>query len=424
MSTAMLKAGLVLLVAVSGVSGHGYMKSPPSRAYLCSETVGLNQNCGIIADAPQDLEGNDGWPSGGPADGTISAAGKDKFSELNVQSSSRWSKFQVAPGPTSFTWQFTKNHNSTGFAYYLTKEGWNADAPLSRAAFDLTPFCTAPGGVPPMTVTHPCTMPQRQGGYHIVLAVWDVADTRTFYNVIDAVFPQVAPPATTETGDAPKHTLPIQRMRVATKKVFRLTLGVDLAFFNKDWLAAILGDALKDYAMSVQVYWTCPGVACSATGCPLSAMAKMQAGCMCSMSYASQQRTASVLATGGTVFDFGVELATGSNEHEVLQALEVLVRSPPAAFEHFQMQAVGTAMSDTVVVEPTTAAPSSESPPAQGAGGASSGDDKYGLPALIISTCLVVLVLILLVVVFFLSSAVKKVEKKVSSVNLAKDVAV
>lgn len=62
--------------------------------------------------------------------------------------------------------------------------------PLTRASFDLTPFCVIDGNMvqPPKQVTHNCTLPERTG-YQLILGVWEVGDTsNSFYNIIDAKF--------------------------------------------------------------------------------------------------------------------------------------------------------------------------------------------------------------------------------------------
>ncbi|HAU4964141.1 TPA: N-acetylglucosamine-binding protein GbpA, partial [Aeromonas hydrophila] len=88
------------------------------------------------------------------------------------------------------SWTFTANHVTRNWRYYLTKQDWNPNQPLTRAAFELTPFCVVDGNMtqPPKQVTHQCNLPQRTG-YQVILGVWEVGDTsNSFYNVIDANF--------------------------------------------------------------------------------------------------------------------------------------------------------------------------------------------------------------------------------------------
>ena len=180
--------GACALLTSACAWSHGYIIKPESRNLLCK--TGGNSACGAIQWEPQSLEASSGFPSGGPADGVIAGAALPQFGELNEQTSSRWNKRPMTAGANQFAWQFTANHASRNWRYYITKAGWNPNQKLSRASFELTPFCTASGnGVqPPMQVTHSCNVPQRSG-YQVILGVWEVADTpNSFYNMVDVMF--------------------------------------------------------------------------------------------------------------------------------------------------------------------------------------------------------------------------------------------
>ena len=199
----MIKTQLAIVAGVAAMSlsvesfSHGYVSQPGSRSYLCK--LGENTNCGAVQYEPQSVEGVDGsprFPIGGPADGTIAAAGSPAWSELNAQTPARWSKNDIAAGTNVFTWQLTANHVARDWRYFITTPDWDQSQPLSRSAFELTPFCEYDGGMvrPPMTVEHACEVPAREG-YQVILAVWDVGDTAaSFYNAIDVNF---------EGGDTP-----------------------------------------------------------------------------------------------------------------------------------------------------------------------------------------------------------------------------
>ncbi len=190
--------GACALLASSSVWSHGYITMPESRNLLCKQ--GGNSACGAIQWEPQSLEAPSGFPAQGPADGVIASAALPQFGELNEQTSSRWTKRSMKAGANNFSWQFTANHASRNWRYYITKTGWNPNQKLSRASFDLTPFCTVNGnGVqPPMQVTHACNVPQR-AGYQVILGVWEVADTpNSFYNMVDVMF--------TDDGTVPEWT--------------------------------------------------------------------------------------------------------------------------------------------------------------------------------------------------------------------------
>lgn len=183
------------LFTSGAVLAHGYASDPPGRSILCK--LGSNGQCGAIQWEPQSLEGPSGFPQGGPPDGRIASAGHAHFGELDIQTSDRWTKRDVQAGPFSFTWTFTANHVTRNWRYYLTRPDWNPNQPLSRASFDLQPFCVADGGMvqPPQQVTHRCTLPARQG-YQVILGLWEIGDTtNSFYNMIDVRFSDGGDPA-------------------------------------------------------------------------------------------------------------------------------------------------------------------------------------------------------------------------------------
>ncbi len=183
--------GMLIVFALTAwwansASAHGYVDGPSSRAILCKN--GVNTDCGAIIYEPQSLEAPKGWPNAGPADGKIASAG-GAFPKLDEQSATRWAKVNITPGPTTFSWTLTARHSTASWKYYITKQNWDPNAPLSRASFDLTPFCSLPySGQPPANFSHTCDVPARTG-YQVILAVWEVADTaNAFYNVIDVNF--------------------------------------------------------------------------------------------------------------------------------------------------------------------------------------------------------------------------------------------
>lgn len=180
-------ACLCMFLLADKASAHGYIDSPGSRGYLCK--TGQNTDCGAVVYEPQSLEAPKGFPAAGPADGKIASAG-GIFPKLDEQSATRWSKVNISAGQNTFTWKISANHRTTSWKYYITKANWDPNAPLTRNSFDLTPFCTVNyGGVqPPSTYSDTCNVPARTG-YHVILAVWEIADTaNAFYNVIDVNF--------------------------------------------------------------------------------------------------------------------------------------------------------------------------------------------------------------------------------------------
>lgn len=182
-----LFASICMFVLAEQASAHGYVESPGSRAYLCK--LGQNSDCGAVVYEPQSLEAPKGFPAAGPADGKIASAG-GVFPKLDEQSANRWTKVNISAGLNTFTWKLTAAHATASWRYFITKPDWNPNAPLTRDSFDLTPFHSVDyGGVqPPFTYSDTMNVPARTG-YHVILAVWDIADTaNAFYNVIDVNF--------------------------------------------------------------------------------------------------------------------------------------------------------------------------------------------------------------------------------------------
>ena len=184
------------------VLAHGYVSSPESRSYKCR--LNKNSNCGSIRWEPQSVEGKKRFPEGGPVDGKI-ASGATRFTQLDEQTASRWHKTPMTAGAKQFSWTITAPHLARDFRYFITKSNWNPNQTLRRSAFESTPFCTVTyNALPAKQITHNCTVPQRTG-YHVILAVWDVANTQgAFYQAIDVSFAGgVTPPAITykDIGD-------------------------------------------------------------------------------------------------------------------------------------------------------------------------------------------------------------------------------
>lgn len=168
---------------------HGYVNNPQSRTYLCSSKGGnLNKMCGPVQYEPQSIEGPKGFPTEGPKDGEIASAGNSSFSQLNEQSATRWHKVDVASGQNTFSWLLTALHATSSWQFFITKQDWDQNSPLTRADFDLVPFCERldNGQNPTNNVDITCNVPKRSG-YQVILAVWTISNTpNAFYQVIDA----------------------------------------------------------------------------------------------------------------------------------------------------------------------------------------------------------------------------------------------
>lgn len=186
-SAAILAAGIMGIAMAPNAYAHGFVEKPASRAALCSQNYGaLNLMCGNIMYEPQSLEAPKGFPQSGPADGKIASAGGLFGGILDQQTADRWFKNTITGGSNTFTWKYTAPHLTSKWHYYITKKGWNPNKPLNRADLELIATVEHNGSAASNNLTHTIHVPTDRSGYHIILAVWDVADTsNAFYNVID-----------------------------------------------------------------------------------------------------------------------------------------------------------------------------------------------------------------------------------------------
>ncbi|MEK5487644.1 lytic polysaccharide monooxygenase [Lysinibacillus sp. FSL M8-0355] len=186
-SAAILAAGIMGISMAPNAYAHGFVEKPASRAALCSQNYGaLNLMCGNIMYEPQSLEAPKGFPQSGPADGKIASAGGLFGGILDQQTADRWFKNTITGGSNTFTWKYTAPHLTSKWHYYITKKGWNPNKPLNRADLELIATVEHNSSAASNNLTHTINVPTDRSGYHIILAVWDVADTsNAFYNVID-----------------------------------------------------------------------------------------------------------------------------------------------------------------------------------------------------------------------------------------------
>ncbi|MGQ0418879.1 lytic polysaccharide monooxygenase, partial [Bacillus sp. HC-Mk] len=188
LSAAVVAVGIISTVFSSqNVYAHGFVENPGSRVALCSEMYGsLNLNCGEVMYEPQSLEAPKGFPEGGPIDGKIASAGGLLGGILDQQTSDRWFKNTINGGANTFTWKYTAAHATSKWKYYITKKGWAPNKPLTRAELEPIGTVEHDGSAASTNLTHTIYVPTDRNGYHVILAVWDVADTsNAFYNVID-----------------------------------------------------------------------------------------------------------------------------------------------------------------------------------------------------------------------------------------------
>ncbi|MDT2837458.1 lytic polysaccharide monooxygenase [Enterococcus durans] len=182
----LLFVGVVMLGLFGfGTSGfaHGYVTSPGSRAYFGTAAAGnLNQNVGRAQWEPQSIEASKNTF----IDGKLASAGVTGFEPLDEQTATRWHKNVINPGNLTISWNLTAQHRTSTWDYYITKTGWNPNAPLKISDFELIAQIDDKATVPPKIVNQTITVPQDRKGYHVILAVWNISDTtNAFYQAID-----------------------------------------------------------------------------------------------------------------------------------------------------------------------------------------------------------------------------------------------
>lgn len=187
-------------------SAHGYIEAPASRAYLCK--LQQNKGCGAVQYEPQSVETKGNFPDEGPADGKLASGGI--FLELDEQTPTRWKKVDMNTGKNTFTWYLTAPHSTKEWKYYITKKDWDPSQPLKRSDLELIAKIEDGGKKPDKSTSHEITIPADRTGYHVLLGVWEIADTpNAFYQVVDLNLRnggQVQPPAVPTQLISPSQT--------------------------------------------------------------------------------------------------------------------------------------------------------------------------------------------------------------------------
>lgn len=193
---------------------HGKVVSPASRAW------NLFQEGRLTEHQVNEMEGGKGFPAmlghqldpdapddvpsrEPPWEGQIASGGRtgDARNLLN-EVRDDWPKVAVTSGESfKVEWHHAAPHKTRRWSYWLTQDGWDSSQPLRREHFGdqpikvflntYTPYWGADSErelIPATSVVHEFDLPARQG-YHVLLAIWDVADTfSAFYQVIDLDF--------------------------------------------------------------------------------------------------------------------------------------------------------------------------------------------------------------------------------------------
>lgn len=216
---------------------HGHVFSPPSRAWYAYKDGLLDEGALNQREAGKFFpatEGNLQDPTAPsdvmnfapPPDGKIASANQATGAVLDEPGANRWKKNDVQSGdPLDVSWHYSAAHVTRRWNYFITKEGWDPAKQLSRAQFEATPFFKVENEhqpywshtdelMPVNPTTHSLPLPQRTG-YHVLLAVWEVANTgNAFYQVIDLNFLSSG-----GGGDKPDAPTNLRAEQVTDKKV-------------------------------------------------------------------------------------------------------------------------------------------------------------------------------------------------------------
>lgn len=206
--------GALSLAAAPAAWAHGTLEMPISRVYSCYQEGAENpksEACKAAktiagSQAFYDWNGIRQGDAGGNhqavvPDGQICSGGGAEFRGLDLARPD-WTKSSIVPtaaGDTTFTWKVTAVHATSTFKYYVTKNGWNPNAPLKWS--DMEEFATVPGSAVQkvgdqwrMTVK----LPQGRKGDHVIFGIWQRADSReAFYACSDVKFPGDGTPVPT-----------------------------------------------------------------------------------------------------------------------------------------------------------------------------------------------------------------------------------
>lgn len=190
---------------------HGAITTPKSRACFAEERglIEGNLQYGIesgkffpqtVGGLPDPVAKDDVRSIAPPIDGKIASGERPGAAYLD-KTDVDWDKHEVTSNtPLEFVWNFSARHKYRRFNYFITKADWDPKAPLSRAQFEPEPFATFLNQLQPywgfsdeemwpaQPTTHTLPLPERQG-YHVLLGVWEIAETdKAFYQAVDLNF--------------------------------------------------------------------------------------------------------------------------------------------------------------------------------------------------------------------------------------------
>lgn len=191
--------GIEMFAGNYEVSAHGYVIDPISRVKN-SKANGFGWSGGEISapdiiTCPHCIEAPTRLLDSGQLNGKLASAGLPGFKLLDVQTADRCVKTNIHTGERDFKWHLTQVHKTNRFRYYMTKQGWNSNKPLTLEDMDVIGVDGYPigqnvpitqGYYPSNNPVHKITVPKDRSGYHVIYSVWDINDTpNSFYQAID-----------------------------------------------------------------------------------------------------------------------------------------------------------------------------------------------------------------------------------------------
>lgn len=198
---------LGVLSAVSmPAAAHGTLEMPISRVYSCYKE-GPESPKSAACRAAKEAGGSqqfydwNGVRQGNAAgnhqqvvpNGKLCSGGDAHFRGLDLARAD-WSKTSIVPpvsGNYTFVWKATAPHATSYFKYYVTKDGWNPNTPLTWN--DLQEFASVPGSAAQQSGDQyrmSVKLPQGKTGNHVIYSIWQRADSgEAFYACADVKFP-------------------------------------------------------------------------------------------------------------------------------------------------------------------------------------------------------------------------------------------
>lgn len=197
-------------VSRSASPRHGHVFQPASRAYFAWLDARLDPGAlnqlesgkffpAIEAGLRDPLAPTDETNNRPPADGQIASGGNAAALFLD-EPRTDWKKHVVKAGTTfPVSWDYSARHVTRRWKYFMTRTDWQPDKPLSRSQFEELPFYQVELAeqphwlytealMPPKPTEHELILPIRTG-YHVLLAIWEVANTgNAFYQILDLDF--------------------------------------------------------------------------------------------------------------------------------------------------------------------------------------------------------------------------------------------